>query len=237
MNSLEKEIAEHRKVRESLEVVNKKLNLLASVTRHDILNQITAISGYIQLLNQELSGDPNISGYINKVEEAITIIQREITFTRDYKDLGVKAPEWQRVRDVIRKASEARPMKSIRLDIRTGELMIFADPFLEKVFINIFDNTIRHNGNVTEMRIYFTAKSENGVLTIEDDGGGIPMAWKPHLFEYGSGKTTSFNLFLSQEILSITGLLISENGIEGKGTRFEILLPDGTWRMGKQTSP
>ncbi|HVP94000.1 MAG TPA: PAS domain-containing protein [Methanoregulaceae archaeon] len=231
---LEKEIVEHRKVRESLEVVNKKLNLLASVTRHDILNQITAISGYIQLLNEELAGDPNISGYLNKVENAIATIQREITFTRDYKDLGIKPPEWQRVRDVIRRTAETQPMKSIRIDIRTGDLMVFADPFLEKVFANIFDNTIRNNGNVTEIKIYSTGNDQHKILVIEDNGGGIPVSLKSHLFEYGSGNTTTFNLFLSREILSITGLSISENGIEGKGARFEILLPDGTWRTGKQ---
>jgi PAS domain S-box-containing protein len=232
---LEREIAGHRKVRDSLEVVNKKLNLLATVTRHDILNQITAISGYIQLLNDKLSGDPKISGYINKVENAITTIQREITFTRDYKDLGIRPPEWQRVKDIIRRASETQPMKSIKFDIRTGDLLVFADPFLEKVFANIFDNTIRHNGNVTEMKIFFNGDGRNGTLVIEDNGRGIPKSLKPHLFEYDVGKTTSFNLFLSQEILSITGLLISETGIEGKGARFEIFLPEGTWKAGKAT--
>lgn len=227
---LEKEIKEHRKVRESLEVVNKKLNLLASVTRHDILNQITAISGYIQLLNEELSHDPKISGYIKKVEKAISTIQREITFTRDYKDLGIKPPEWQLVREVIRRAAENQPLKSVRIDIQTGDLSVYADPFLEKVFINIFDNTLRHSEKVTEMKSYFIEKGAKGVLVIEDNGGGIPKSWKPHLFEYGFGKRTTYNLFLSHEILSITGLSINEKGEEGKGARFEILLPAGSWR-------
>jgi PAS domain S-box-containing protein len=230
---LEKEIAEHRKVRESLEVVNNKLNLLASVTRHDILNQITAISGYIQLLNEELSGDPQISGYIKKVEDAITTIQQEIIFTRDYKDLGIRPPEWQKVKDVVTKAYENRPLKSARVDIGTGDLMVFADPFLEKVFANIFENTFRHDGNVTEIKISFTVNDKNGLLIIEDNGKGVPKTLKPHLFEYASGKN-KFNLFLSQEILSITGISISENGIPGKGARFEILLPEGTWATGKK---
>jgi signal transduction histidine kinase len=86
------------------------------------------------------------------------------------------------------------------------------------------------------MKISFNADGRRGNLVIEDNGGGIPKSLKPHLFEYDVGKTTSFNLFLSQEILSITGLSISENGIEGKGARFEISLPDGTWKTGKEIS-
>ena len=36
--------------------------------------------------------------------------------------------------------------------------------------------------------------------------------------------------FLAREILSITGLSIKEVGEEGKGARFEILVPEGKWR-------
>jgi hypothetical protein len=38
-------------------------------------------------------------------------------------------------------------------------------------------------------------------------------------------------LFLSQEILSITGITIAETGIPGKGARFEITVPKGAYRF------
>jgi hypothetical protein len=38
-------------------------------------------------------------------------------------------------------------------------------------------------------------------------------------------------LFLSVEILGITGITIAENGTPGKGARFEIHVPAGMWRM------
>jgi len=38
-------------------------------------------------------------------------------------------------------------------------------------------------------------------------------------------------LFLCREILSITGISDRENGEEGKGARFEILVPNGKFRF------
>ena len=41
----------------------------------------------------------------------------------------------------------------------------------------------------------------------------------------------SFGLYLMGEILSITGITITENGTPGKGAQFEITVPKGMWRM------
>jgi len=229
--NLEREIADHEMARKALEVVNNKLNLLASVTRHDILNQITAISGYLQLLDNECSTNLKVPPYIQSIENAISIIQRQITFTRDYKDLGLKSPEWQRVEEVIQRAVALRPLPRVNLLIETGHLEIFADPFLEKVFINIFDYSILRGERVTEITVKFNEHNGNGVLLIADNGIGIQASRKERIFEY-SGKEAGFNLFLSREILSITGLSIRELGEEGKGARFEILVPGNVWKRG-----
>lgn len=44
------------------------------------------------------------------------------------------------------------------------------------------------------------------------------------------GKNTGLGLFLSREILSITGITLTEAGDPGKGARFEITVPDGIYR-------
>jgi len=60
---------------------------------------------------------------------------------------------------------------------------------------------------------------------------GISVEDKKKLFTRGFGKNTGLGLFLSREILAITGITITENGIPGKGARFEIVVPKGMWRM------
>jgi len=51
------------------------------------------------------------------------------------------------------------------------------------------------------------------------------------IFEQGFGKHTGLGLFLSREILAITGSTIIENGTPGKGARFEITVPKGMYRF------
>ena len=59
---------------------------------------------------------------------------------------------------------------------------------------------------------------------------GILSADKKRLFTRGFGKNTGLGLFLSREILAITGITIIENGEPGKGARFEITVPAGMWK-------
>jgi signal transduction histidine kinase len=84
----------------------------------------------------------------------------------------------------------------------------------------------------TTITIEFIEEEKSGKVIVEDDGIGIPANIKEQIFERGFGSHTGFGLFLIREIISITGLSIVENGIEGKGARFEISLPPGTWRRG-----
>ena len=72
---------------------------------------------------------------------------------------------------------------------------------------------------------------ENGLkIVIEDNGAGISAEDKKHIFTRGFGKHTGLGLFLSREILGITGMTIIETGISGKGARFEIDVPKGASR-------
>jgi signal transduction histidine kinase len=73
---------------------------------------------------------------------------------------------------------------------------------------------------------------DTGLLIVcEDDGVGISAEDKKKLFTRGFGKNTGLGLFLSREILAITGITITENGIPGKGARFEIAVPKGAYRF------
>ncbi|MCX6689342.1 MAG: hypothetical protein NTZ39_06605 [Methanoregula sp.] len=50
------------------------------------------------------------------------------------------------------------------------------------------------------------------------------------VYEWEHERTGS-DVALSREILAITGITITEDGVPGKGARFEITVPKGMWRM------
>ncbi|MBT8507624.1 hypothetical protein AZH53_04220 [Methanomicrobiaceae archaeon CYW5] len=223
-------ISERRASEKALRVMNKKLNLLSSITRHDIRNRLSVLMGYEELLREEIGSGKAVE-YLRQVMEATEMIQDQITFTGEYQELGVKTPGWQPVELVAKTVLSRLPDNNLQITIDAGRLEIFADPMLSKVFYNIFENTIRYGGHVTGITLSFSERDDMGVLVIEDDGVGISDDKKEKIFERGYGANTGFGLFLTREILDITGISISETGTEGKGARFEIPIPKGGYRF------
>lgn len=80
----------------AFETANKKLNLLSNITRHDIFNQLTVLLGYLDLAKERIT-DTEVINFIEKSENAANTIRRQITFTKDYQDIGVQAPQWQSI--------------------------------------------------------------------------------------------------------------------------------------------
>ena len=70
------------------------------------------------------------------------------------------------------------------------------------------------------------------VIEYQDDGQGIDPEIRPYLFQRGRGKNTGLGLFLTREILDITGIQISEQGEVGKGVRFILTIPPGKFTSG-----
>jgi PAS domain S-box-containing protein len=226
------DITERKRADEALQQANKQLNLLSSITRHDILNQLMALKGYLELSHDVIDNPTTLAEYIQKEEKAANTIEHQITFTKDYQELGAAAPAWQNVNAGINKALSGLPMRDVRVEIDPTNPELFADPLFEKVFYNLIDNALRYGSD--KMKTIRVSSKESGAhltLLCEDDGVGITAEDKKRLFTQGFGKNTGLGLFLSREILAITGITIVENGIPGNGARFEIIVPKEMWRM------
>ena len=215
---------------ETLKITNRKMNLLASVTRHDVINQLMILHGYVEL-SSENPGPKRLAEIIAKEKSVLERIHHQISFTKEYQEIGVKAPIWQEVSLTISSAGRGLENVKISIDSSIGKLEIFADPLLTKVFYNLFDNTIRYGEHATIITISCQKRDSALILKIADNGVGIPAADKKKIFEKGFGKNTGFGLFLASEILQITGLAITETGLPGKGAHFEIMVPEGSFRF------
>jgi len=232
--ALEQEMASHNRelvrFNEALAQANKKLNILSSVTRHDILNKITALLAYLEL-SQELTKDPSLLNYIHKEIDTIQSIERQIDFTRYYQDIGVRSPEWQDIPSIIRSVAAQLPLEAVSLQVHLDGISVFSDPLIEKVFYNLMENSVRHGEHVTAISFSLQKSADALKIVYEDNGIGIPPENKEKIFIRGFGKHTGLGLFLIREILSITGITIAETGEFGKGSRFEIDVPKDRFRL------
>jgi PAS domain S-box-containing protein len=228
---LKSEIQERKRFEAAIQLANRKLNTLSSITRHDILNQITAIVMYLSLAEETVS-DPVVVEQLKKIEQITDLIQKQIRFTRDYQNIGENAPQWQDVALVIDSAIAGFDLKGARVEKDLGGIEIFADYLLEKVFYNLVENSVRHGEKVTMIHFSCQKNGDEMLVLCEDDGIGIPETAKDRIFRREYYRNTGYGLFLAGEILSITGLSIRETGIPGKGARFEVRVPKGAFRLG-----
>jgi signal transduction histidine kinase len=214
----------------SLSAANRKLNLLSSITRHDINNQLTILMGYLKILENK-QPDPTLTEHFQRVSNAAKRISAMVKFTGEYEKIGVNTPVWQDTRTLVDTAAKQAPlgMVLVKNDLPAGA-EVFADPLVVKVFYNLMDNAVRYGVKITTIRFSVEERGDDHVVMCEDDGDGVPTDEKEKIFERGFGKNTGLGLALSREILSITGITIRETGEPGKGARFEMVVPDGMWR-------
>lgn len=224
-------ITARKKALAALEEAHKKLNLLSTVTRHDITNQLAVLTGNLQVAHDAQCGQAP-GKYVEKALLSAERIDAMIRFMKTYEDIGARAPSWEDVRALITDAQAGAGGFGIALENQVpGGVMIYADPLIRKVFHNLIDNAVRHGGTTTE--ICFSSTVNDGILIIicEDNGCGVPESDKEKIFSRGYGKNTGLGLFLSREILSITGITIIENGKPGGGARFEIHVQGDSYRV------
>lgn len=226
-----RDISERARMEQALQQANKKLNLLTSMTRHDIQNKITVLLGYLSRAKKETK-DAIILEYLERQEKAAKEIRDEMLLTRDFKDLGTSPPQWQSLNEIMSNSvARQKSQQDISISVTVPDIEIYADVHLERVFDRLFENAIRYGKKVRGITVRTARKEQNLVIYIEDDGMGITPEEKVTIFELRDGNARNTGLFIVKEILSVTGITIQESGDYGKGARFEIVIPSEDFRV------
>lgn len=229
IDELNNEILERKRVETALFQTNKKLNLLSSITRHDIKNILMAILGYHGLASQDVTDD-SFKRYLARESDLFAKLTNQIEFTRLYEELGSSAPSWKPLREIKKIAFPGSNQVNLIINPETESFEIFCDPLIDKVFYNLFENSVRHGGTVTSISVNVVVNNELLQIRVCDDGNGISPEDKDQIFKKGYGKNTGLGLFLVREILSITNITIDARHNNQKGACFEMVVPSEHFR-------
>jgi signal transduction histidine kinase/FixJ family two-component response regulator len=234
--SVGRDITEQKTTEFALREALRNLGIMNSITRHDILNQLTGIFGYLEYC-LHTSPDPKIRESLSKALQAAETMKAQILFTRDYQEIGNSAPRWQNMDQVFSRAVGTLNLAGIRVECGLEDLWVYADPLIEKVFFNLLENSLRHGERVSIVRVYSRESNEGLTIVYEDDGAGVPPDAKEKIFRREYFQNTGLGLYLSREILAITRMEIRETGTVGEGARFEINVPKGGYGRRVQELP
>ncbi|MFP4197631.1 MAG: PAS domain S-box protein [Methanomassiliicoccales archaeon] len=201
------DITELKNMKSALQMANDKLRVLFGVTRHDILNQLTVINGYLELL-RDPSQMGSLEEYLDRMRGAAERIRGHLQFTKEIAAIGNEPPRWMRVSEPIHKALSQLDLEGIEVmvDDRLDDLQMYSDSMIWKVFYNLAHNTLRHAEGATRISIFPEEGGEGINIVYEDDGPGLPR---------GVLGRSRGGLFLIREILSIMDMEIRQERAEG----------------------
>jgi signal transduction histidine kinase len=211
-------------LQKALEIAQKKLQIVGSVTRHDVLNQLTAIMGYNELLSTMVK-DEQLLNFLAIERRASDKMRRILLYSKVFQNIGEEPPRWNKIDLLVNIARDEIEIGTIAIRIETAHASIYSDLLIAKAFFYLFDNAIRHGKRTTEIKIRLQRTDKGAILFIEDDGVGVVPEEKEKIFEKGFGKFTGWGLYVTREILTSNGMTIRENGTAGSGACFEIQIP------------
>jgi PAS domain S-box-containing protein len=211
-----------------IQELNEKLRVVGGLTRHDVRNKLSAVTGYAYILKKKHADEADVVDGLVRMEQAVKDSMKIFDFAKLYEQLGIE--ELTTV-DVEAKINEAATLFSGSLPNIINDchgLTVLADSFLRQMFYNLIDNTRKYGQKTSIIRVHYK-KTDQGNLELiyEDDGVGISAENKLKLFSEGfsTGGSTGFGLFLAKKMMDVYDWEIEENGEPGKGAKFTITIP------------
>ncbi|MGR3178290.1 MAG: ATP-binding protein [Candidatus Anammoxibacter sp.] len=209
---------------------------MASTIVHDLKNPMTTIKGYAQIIavkSPDLTKPANI--IMGEIDRLTDMAQDLLEFSRGKKDdikaEKVKCKEYfKEMLEFLEKDFEKRSIglnSSIRF---SGEFEVDKDKIRRAIF-NIAVNArdaIENEGSFN-VDVSESVDKENVVIVISDTGKGMPPDIRDNIFEafvtYGKKNGTGLGMSITKKIIDSHNGTINVESEEGKGTKFEIVLP------------
>jgi two-component system CheB/CheR fusion protein len=249
----EQKLAEE-KIQEAVRLRDQFLAMLS----HELRNPLGAIVTATTLLQQNESDDAPRSGLLDVLErqshqmarllddllEASRVTQNKIELRRSVVDLRATVRD---AADAVRGLMEAREL-TFSTEIEGDPMYIDGDPTrLQQIQVNLLSNAAKYTPRGGHVHLEAKHQGDWAVLTVQDDGAGIPHELLDAVFELfvQSHRTLDraagglgVGLTLARSLVSMHGGSIRAfSAGEGKGSRFTVKLPLAAAASGERASP
>ena len=212
---------------------------MAAQLAHEIRNPLGSISGSAQVLLAELAD----AAIAPEHARLLDIIRRESKrlsdslnqFLRETRPLPAPSAPVDLLEIVssavtlLRNGSEVKPNHQIDFEHDAGPHRCLADSDqITQVFWNLARNALEAMPHGGRLSIRLSRRGDEVVLTVRDEGRGIPREDQPALFEpFRSGSTmgTGLGLAIVYRIVRQNRGDMTVSSVPSEGTQFEVHLP------------
>ncbi|MGP4108690.1 ATP-binding protein [Virgibacillus sp. L01] len=208
-------------------------DFLASIS-HELRTPLTYIKGYADIINREGITEAEVKEYITIIREEsehLSILIRNLfeLAKMDRNRFTIHREEvflHKFIHSIADRIKPAFAEKNIDFTIKCPENSVaFVDPErFEQVLVNILDNAKKHSSEGTNVQLEVSQVGKEVIVTITDEGEGIPAKDLPYIFDrlYRVEKSRS-----RESGGSGLGLTIAKEIIEAHGGKIEIKSEQG----------
>jgi signal transduction histidine kinase len=216
------DITEREKDRERIEDLNDFFYILNRITMHDLRNRLMEVNG--NLRRYQKRGLPeDLSNAADSANAGAETLRRLEMLSRSIR-ARPQPTTWD-----LRAISEAVVRESGERDkIRVeGQCHALVDDAFSSVLENIVNNAFRH-GKADQVLISLAQKDGRALITVSDNGMGIPDSIKGEIFtsgfSHGSSANTGMGLFIARKLVEGYGGNIDVEDNQPHGAKFTIEL-------------
>lgn len=220
---------------------NIRQDFTANVS-HELKTPLTAISGYAELIEQDMIRNQEAKKYAGKIREnserLVNIINDTIKLSElDYEKISPEFSRFDLYELVKIRVDFFRAFannKNVKIDISGDCTEILSDKNLMTELIdNLILNAIRYNNDGGMVMVSVFKQNDRCVLKIADSGIGIPLEEIPRIFErfYRVDKSrsretggTGLGLAIVKHITELLGYSIEVESEVAKGTTFVVYI-------------
>ena len=230
---------------------NEVKDLFISMIGHDLKAPINAIMGYSELIGLDSQSAPDalaVFRYSQSIRASAAQIQlmmenaRLLSRLADPQDI-LRAREPLALSQLVeREAANLRgaaERRRVRVDVEVepsaSGVRLVAAPILRSVFQNLIDNAVKYTVEGTVVTVRVSAPPGEVVVTIEDEGPGVPPEKRAAVFERFTrleqtrtkAEGIGLGLSISKQVVELHGgTLTIEDRRDGKrGALFRARLP------------
>jgi signal transduction histidine kinase len=223
------------------EHIDRQKQFVSNVS-HELRTPLAAIKGYSEYLADEVMGDPSLDKVIyhlnNETSRLTNMVNDLLQMSRldsfneifTFKKINFSILLSETV-EKLRDRAESQGIE-FSCDIYPNLFVKGDRDKLVQVLVNVLDNSIKYSPEKTPVKINLSADSKNSIVTITDEGMGIPGEDLNKVFErfYRASNVngiagTGLGLAICKEIIEKHHGQITMNNAESGGTEVTMLLP------------
>lgn len=215
------------------------------IASHELRAPITTMKGYLELILKDTSNKMNAemirnlkvvfedANHLNQLVEDLLNVARieagKFKFEPEVFSIGELGKK------TVEGLSAKAQAKKINISFEDGEnLKVNSDQGkVQEILMNLVDNSVKYTPEFGKVVVKVAQDGKNAVVSVADNGLGIPESFKEHIFEKFSRveraqvgmQGTGLGLFIVKQLIDRMGGKIWFTSEEGKGSTFSFSFP------------